>query len=286
MFYVDRPVIGFFLEKKYDRIGGRMPKKLVLFTLGMIMFFAANSLSQNADLEPAANFAVPFKLVDFPTAGTLPRASFDVELDAYSEGGILGYINIGLHNRFMLGISYGGERILGDGNVEWHERPDYLVKVRLVDESITFPAIAVGFESQGTGIYNDSLERYQFKAPGFYLVLSKGYRTLSWVSGVHAGINLNTIENSKDNDDDISFYAGFDITFNRNLSLVGEYQAALNDDGGNSLYGRGRGYLNMGAIWTFSDRMQLGAIFKDLLDNSRASESITRELRIIYTERF
>jgi hypothetical protein len=263
-----------------------MPKKLGLLTLGILMFFAVNSFSQNVDLEPSANVAVPFKLVDFPTAGTLPRASFDVEIDAYSGGGILSYINIGLHDRFMLGISYGGEGILGDGDVEWNERPDYLVKLRLVDENIAFPAIAVGFESQGTGIYNDSLERYQFKAPGFYMVVSKGYRTLSWVSGVHAGVNLNTIEDSKDGDNDISFFAGFDITFNRNLSLVGEYQAALNDDGGDSPYGRGRGYLNFGVTWTFSDRLQLGAIFKDLLINTRVAESITRELRITYTERF
>lgn len=263
-----------------------MPRKLVLLTLGIVMFFSANSFGQDIDLEPVPNVAVPIKLVDFPTAATLPRASFDVELDAYSAGGILSYINIGLHNKFMIGISYGGERILGDRKPEWHDRPDYLVKVRLIDESLTFPAIAVGFESQGTGIYNDSLERYQFKAPGFYVVVSKGYRTYNWVSGLHAGINLNTIEDNKDNDDDLSFFGGFDITFNNNLSLVGEYQAALNDDGDSSPYGRGRGYLNMGVMWTFSDQMQLGAILKDLLNNTRVSRSITRELRIVYTERF
>ncbi len=263
-----------------------MPKRRVTFLIGLFMFIASNIIAQDADLNPLPDVATPDKLVDFPTAGTLPRASFNVELDAFSRGGILSFINIGLHERFTLGISYGGTGILGDQDPDWNKRPEYKVKLRLIDESYAFPAIAIGFESQGTGFYDDDLDRYQFKAPGFYLVASKGYRAYNWVSGIHAGAHINTLEDNGDGDDDPSFFVGFDITFNNNLSIVGEYQAAFNDNSDSSPYGTGRGYLNMGVLWTFSDQLQLGAIFKDILDNSGVTESITRELRITYMERF
>jgi hypothetical protein len=267
-----------------------MPKQLIIFLIGLIMIFTSNSFSQDfADMTPLPKVPLPNRMVDFPTAGTLPRASFDVRIDAFSEGGILGSIDIGLHNRFMIGISYGGEGVLGESNVNWNERPEYLVKLMLIDENVGFPAIAVGFESQGTGFYDVDFNRYRFKAPGFYAVLSKGYRTYNWVSGLHLGVNVNPLEDDKDKDDDISFFGGFDITFNNNLTFVGEYQTAFNDNiKGLEDYnnGRGNGYLNFGIKWTFSEKLELSAIFKDLLNNIRGTNSITRELRITYLEKF
>ena len=249
------------------------------------MFTATNCFSQTDD-NSTEHYGVPFKLVDFPTAATLPRASFNVEIEAFSNGGMLGMINIGLHNRFTIGISYGGMAVLGDDKAEWFDRPEFLVKFMIIDENLSFPAIALGFESQGTGFFDKDLDRYRFKAPGFYLVASKGYRTYSWESGLHVGININTLEDDRDNDDDISFFGGFDITFNNSISITGEYQAALNDNKKDTTYGRGRGYLNFGFHWNFFDRLSLGAVMKDLLNNTRGTNSFTRELRIIYSENF
>lgn len=264
-----------------------MPKKLLFIIIGFTMLFASNSLSQTSNSGLGyPRIPLPSKLVDFPTAATLPRASFNMELDAFSNGGLLSLINIGLHKRFMIGISYGGEGVLGSGKTDWHKRPEYMVKLMLIDENLGFPAVALGFDSQGHGFYDDELDRYRFKATGFYIAVSKGYQTFSWVSGIHAGINMNPIEDDVDRDDDFSFYGGFDITFNNNLTILGEYQGALNDDISGGSYGRGRGYLNAGFKWTFSDRLELAAIFKDLLNNTRSVSSITRELRITYMERF
>jgi len=251
------------------------------------MLFAHELNAQDLVMEDAAEEApTPIRIVDFPTAGTLTRGTFTVQLDAFGNGGIINYINIGLHNRFMLGISYGGEGILGHEETDWFERPNYLIKLRILDERLRFPSIAVGFESQGNGPYDEDLERFRFKAPGFYVVVSKAYRALNWLAGVHGGVYYNPLEDDIDRDDDISFFGGFDIVLNNSVSLVTEYQAALNDDRSGNPYGRGRGYLNAGIIWKFSEELELGAVFKDLLNNSRSTESITRELRITYTESF
>jgi len=263
-----------------------MPRQIIIFLIGLIMLTSGSTFGQKWKNEKQEGPEVPRKMVDFPTAAVLPRASFDVELTAFSQGGIVSMINIGLHNRFMLGISFGGIGILGNDKADWNERPEYLVKVHLIDETQAFPAVAVGFESQGTGEWNSDLERYRFKAPGFYGVISKGYRTYGWMSGIHAGINVNPLEDAQDGDDDISFFGGFDITFNNNLTIMGEYQAALNDNRKDSPYGKGNGYLNFSFRWTFSDNLELGFNIKDVLSNSRNTQSVTRELRITYLEHF
>ncbi len=264
-----------------------MPKTIFALIIGLTMFLTENLNAQDLilDDEPQ-NAPLPIQIVDFPTAATLSRGTFTVELDAFGNGGIISYIDIGLHDRFMLGISYGGEGILGHEDADWYERPNYLVKLRILDEKLRFPSIAVGFHSQGTGPYDEDLERFRFKAPGFFVVFSKGYRALNWLAGVHGGVHYNPLEDDIDKDDDVSFYGGFDIVLNNSVSMVTEYQVALNDDRSGNPYGRGRGYLNAGLIWKFSERLELGAIFKDLLNNSRATESITRELRITYSESF
>ena len=81
-----------------------MPKRRITLLIGLFMLFANNIIAQDVDLNPLPDVATPDKLVDFPTAGTLPRASFNVELDAFSRGGILSFINIGMHERFKIGI--------------------------------------------------------------------------------------------------------------------------------------------------------------------------------------
>ena len=276
-----------FISKQIDRSGGRMPKSILIIAIGIIVISAGSLLSQDIiPREPVPLDRAPHRLVDFPTAGNLKRASFEIELDAFSAGGLLGAINIGLHNRFMIGVSYGGVKILGSDEPDWNERPQYLVKLLLIDENLGFPAVSLGYESQGTGAYDAGLDRYHFKAPGFYLVVSKAYRFMDWLSGIHGGINYNPMEGDKDNDKDISFYGGFDISFNRNLTFLGEYQSAFNDNRSGIPYGRGRGYLNFAFKWNFSERLELTAKFKDILKNSRGADSITRELRLTYVERF
>jgi hypothetical protein len=63
-----------------------------------------------------------------------------------------------------------------------------------------------------------------------------------------------------------------------------EYDMALNDDKSSQLYGKGRGYLNMGLKWFFSENLEIEAIFKNLLNNRRGVNSFGRGLRLTYVE--
>ncbi|MGB5105290.1 MAG: hypothetical protein WBP29_08495 [Candidatus Zixiibacteriota bacterium] len=227
----------------------------------------------------------PRQLVDCPTAATLPRASFDFQVRSSSNGSLVGQTTIGLHRRFMVGMSYGGEKVLGDEKADWYNEMQFLVKYQLITETVYMPAIALGYEGQGYGRYFNDLERYMFKSKGFYGVVSKGYRTYKWSSGLHAGVNY-SLEDNGDNDDDVSIFLGGDLQLQNDLLLVAEYDLALADNRDSEHSGKGWGYLNIGIRWIFSERLEIGFDMENLLGNRNDTKNPTRGLRITYLEFF
>ncbi|MBU0982243.1 MAG: YjbH domain-containing protein, partial [candidate division Zixibacteria bacterium] len=206
----------------------------ILSSMLMLILLAGSSLSaQELDVERGHTLydVPPRQLIDLPTAGTLPRGYYNIGLRLYPNGGALGYTDIGLSNRFQLGISYGGADIISDQEPDWNPRIGFNLKFRVVDELEVFPAITVGFTDQGYGAYirTDSWDRYQFKSRGFYAVASRSFYFYKWTSGWHGGVNYSR-EYDGDDDKDINFFGGFDATFNYNLALLLEYDAALNDN--------------------------------------------------------
>lgn len=229
----------------------------------------------------------PRWLVDIPTAGTLPRAYYNITLRFFAEGGAIARTDIGLSDRFMLGISYGGEKIVSGADVDWFPRIGFSLRFRVIDELEYFPAISIGFSDQGYGSWFEPEERYTYKARGFYAVASRSFYFYHWTSGWHAGISYNVREEG-DGDDDPTIFGGFDATFNYNLALLLEYDAALNDDRNLAapVSGRGRGYLNLSVKWLFADNLELEFILKDMLVNRRESATFSRELRMTYIANF
>jgi hypothetical protein len=275
-----------------------MKKRFIIFAA----FFLACLLNVNAwaqeeepeKTRPATGFYAypPRWLVDMPTAGTLPRASFDVAIRLYPNGGALGMIDIGLSNRLQLGISYGGQGVISNRSADWNPDINFNFKMRVVDEMQYFPAITGGFCSQGYGAWSDSMNRYTYKSRGFYAVASRSFYFYNWTAGWHFGVNY-SLEGDIDKDESINAFGGFDATFQYNLAFVVEYDGALNDNkstipGGanNDFGGKGRGYLNTSLRWLFTDNLELELMLKDLLINRRESSTFTREIRITYIENF
>jgi len=224
----------------------------------------------------------PRNLIDAPTAWSLPRGAFDFVTRVYPEGGVLGLVSIGLSNHLMIGISYGADRIISEQEARKNPRLEFNVKLKLVDEQYYFPAIAVGLVTQGYGSWDSEMKRYAYKSKGFYAVATRSLYFYKWTVGGHAGINYSL--ETDDNDDDPDFYFGIDTRFSRNFALVMEYDLALNDNKSAQRYGRGRGYLNMGLKWVYSENLELEAVFKNLLNNRRGISSFSRGLRITYME--
>lgn len=266
-------------------------KKIYVFIILFTLLISKPIYSQQ-EVTTSLYDIPPRWLVDMPTAGTLPRGYFDIGARFYPNGGAIGKTDIGLSNRLTLGISYGAENIISNQDPNWNPRIEFNIKFRIIDELEYFPAVTVGFNSQGSGAYNDQFKRYTFKSRGFYGVVSRSFYFYQWTSGWHAGVNY-SLENDVDDEKEIDFFGGIDATFNYNLALLLEYDVGINDDRANLpngqpnyFGGKGRGYLNMSVKWLFAENLEIEALLKDLFTNRRESQSITRELRLTYIDKF
>jgi len=243
------------------------------------MIMSSSAIAQTEDFEPTM-------LIDTPTAGTLPRGSFNLDFRIFHNGGLLTGLSVGVFDRFMFGISYGGENIIGEGEVNWNPRAEVNARYRLYEESYSLPAISIGFNSQGYGAYMDkdsiSTGRYTIKSKGFYVVGSKNYSFLGLL-GFHGGINLSLEDNDGDNDPNL--FVGFDKSISSEISFVGEYDFAINDNEDNSLVAK-KGYLNSALKWNIGSNLNLEINVKNLLNNRKNVPDSNREIKIIYREFF
>ena len=254
----------------------------------------------------------PLNLISIPTGGTMPRGSYTFEILLQNNGGLLPEIAVGLTEHFTIGISYGLKNLIGDLKPAVNRsKPEVNLKYRLYEETLTWPALVIGLDTQGRGVYQDSVyagsnnggieklvNRYDQKAWGLFLVMSKNYNLFGNL-GLHLGVNKNAWE-IKDNDKDMNLFFGFDKEINRSFSLLVEYDAAWNDNSfNNSLeivnpnennvsditFGKGRGYLNAAFRWTIANNLLLEIDFNNISRNTSA-EYTNREIKIMYSEKF
>jgi hypothetical protein len=159
-----------------------------------------------------------------------------------------------------------------------NDAPGMQLKVRVLDETRTVPAVGLGFDSQGRGEYDPSQDRYAFKSPGVYTVVSKNLDFLGYLT-LHAGANY-SLERG-DDDDDVNAYLGAEKTIGGVLSLTAEYDFAFNDNDHNAR-GKGRGYLNAALRWSIGSGLTISAVLQDLLQNGGNNVFALRSLRLEY----
>jgi hypothetical protein len=196
-------------------LGGIM-KYFVLILLSIL--FCSGAIAQMEQYEvgphevykpiPPKHYNVRW-LIDTPTAYMLPRGSFDLDFNTFPGGGVQSAINIGLANRFMIGLAYGGANILGETTPEWNPKMEFNLRYMLLEQYSTIPQISIGFSSVGYGLFQeeDSLigyneDRYLVKSPGFYMSISKEYPLYTSYLSLHGGINY-SLENDIDSDPNI-----------------------------------------------------------------------------------
>ena len=221
-------------------------------------------------------------IIDCPTAGLLSRGSFMTGLNTYDNGGILGLLEVGVTDRMMFGISYGGTNIIGSGSVDWNPLVGVNIRYRLIQEYLTFPAVSIGYDNQGRGAYIDSLDRYSEKSKGLFLAVSKSFRFIGFFA-LHGGLNYSF--EREDGDKDLNGYLGMEKSINEELGMFVEYDLAMNDNTGRSV-GDGKGYLNAGLKWSMQNKFYLEFIWKNILENNKANHQSGRVIRMSYIEYF
>jgi len=237
----------------------------------------------------AQTYPPPTTLVTVPSAGTLVRGSYAMQMRVQKGGGLTSSLSVGITDRFQFGLSFGSANLIGDDSLVWYPRPEANIKYRIIDETESMPGISFGLDTQGQGQYNDadSLMRYDVKAMGLYAAASKNWVTPLGNLGVHMGTNYNFAE-VNDGDKDVNYFFGFDIEFNPELSVIMEYNAALNENDMTAKtmsISRG-GYLNAAIRWTFVEHLHIEMDFNNLLFDEEKVDYFQRELKITYIEYF
>jgi len=263
-------------------------------TLALLLLAAAAAQAQDLRTLPVN------RLIDNPTAGILARGDYDFEMTLYADGGVLVGFDVGLLPRLNMGASFGGTRIVSDQTPDWNGRPELSLKYRLFDETVTWPALVLGYSGQGHGRWLEDApvdpaqptgavtDRYEVKAKGFYAVAGKNFTVGGFgLLGLHLGANVNPVEN--DDDQGLNLWLGVDKQINDELMAVAEYDLGLDDV--RTGISKDVGFLNLGVRWTFAERLSLEVDFKDMLKNrrdltGRPVDSVSREIKITYIESF
>jgi hypothetical protein len=232
---------------------------------------AQGSAGSSGSLEPRS-------VVDFPTAGMIPRGNIAFDVEFYGAGGVDFGCGLGIFDRLSAGISYGGSGLIGSGTPVMNATPGFNVKLRLLEESVYVPALALGFDSQGHDGYLENLDRYAVKSPGLYAVVSKNYAFLGYLS-VHGGANY-SLERA-DGNRNVNLFGGVEKTIGPFLSYMIEYNLGLNDPGANST-GPGNGYLGMALRCSLGGGLTAGVSFKDLTHNAGIGTLSSRTVRLEY----
>ena len=218
-------------------------------------------------------------LIDTPTAGILQQGEAEITAKIYKNNGLLIGTRVGLFPRFMFGVNYGAEEIVGNADPQWHDRVEFNAKVRLLDESNQLPAIAIGYDSQGHGNYDN--RRYDIKSKGVYLTASKNFFLFGNL-GIHGGINYSL--ETDDNDDEPNLFLGFDKTIGDMIVLLAEYDTGWNDNETNLV--KGRGFFNASIDLHFTESLILKVSFYDLMLNNVNTQGCDRSITLIYNMTF
>ncbi|GIK60689.1 MAG: hypothetical protein HND39_12500 [Ignavibacteriota bacterium] len=217
-------------------------------------------------------------LIDMPTAGVLERGVVGVTTEILPYGVLIASIEAGVFENVSIGISYGGDNLIGSGKVDWYNWPGVSIRGRIINEATFFPAITIGFDSQGKGIYEEDTDRFAIKSPGFFGAVSKNFDFLGYMS-FHGVVNYSLEGN--DGDNFIDLRAGLEKTLGSSFSLLVEYDFAFNDN--NTDFGSGKGYLNAGLRWSIGTGFTAGFDLRDLLSNKPDSKNAAdRSFKIEY----
>ena len=210
--------------------------------------------------------------IDQPVPISLSHAEYYISGRLWGSGGIMMRLGLGLWDRLTLGMSYGGDSVLGAGTPKFFDRyrPDFQARIAILWEQGYAPNLVLGFESQG---YDDCVgQKYQVREKGGYLCAGKTIDVIR----THCQLGVN-------------YWGGFDAWLAMNALLPGkvelmlEYDPAFNDP--NEERRHHTGFLNFGVGWTIADKVRMVLGLRDIL-GYKSETRLNRILEISYNERF
>ncbi len=246
-----------------------MKNFLIIFTA----FFCIPAIHANAQGSAGAEASVESRyIVDMPTAGVLHKGAFSINSMMYNSGGLLIDISTSPFTNFNFGISFSGSNIIGSGDLVWQKFPGIHLRLRLIDETTTFPAILLGLNTQGRGIFDTENERFQTLSPGAFVSASKNF---SWLLGniaLHGGMNYSFEPVPSERAPNL--YFGIEQSIGDPASISIEYNA--NIDERSDEFMSDKGLLNAAVRVSIGQGFTMELQVRDLLSNQKDMQGFTR----------
>ncbi len=244
-------------------------------------------LAASALLVPVITCARGFEdvsLINSPTAGVIPHGSYIFEGAIGPDSGLLFGVKVGFYDRFVAGASFGIQEFIGRGEIKVNDRPGFQAKFRILDETAPGPALAIGIDTQGEEAYDEVAERFERKSKGLFAVVSKNYIFYRNVA-FHGGLNY-SLENR--DEDGMDLFAGLSLEMFTGMTLLLDYNAAMDDDdtGLDSCRTKGKGYLDTGIRFDYRENLRIRVLFMDLTGNYNRQEGVVRSIEILFVDNF
>ncbi len=230
----------------------------LMIVMAVSPFFADTSVQNTPNID----------IVDTPTSNTLLRGMYNFHMRFYEAGGVLTRAWVGFANTFMIGATFNLDNVIGLGTISGRE-PKILAKLRLMDDSAAFPALALGYEPQSFGTFTPP-DSYSVRPIGAYAVVTKQMGILNINGGICNHNKWTNFELNKD----LGIFAGGILMLNPDFAVLAEYND-ITSDTTNS--------INIGFRYAFAAELRIEIDVKGL---TGAPDKYSRNLRIDYTNYF
>lgn len=259
-----------------------MKRKLSLVLISLFLVIFTNSfIYSQGSAGDKAKYESRY-IIDMPTAGVLPKGSYHIICNFMNNGGILSEIAISPFKDFLVGLSYSGSGIIGSESPVFQGIPGFQLKYRIIDESINFPALALGINTQGKGAFSPKDKRFEVISPGAYLSISKNFLNGIGEFALHGGINY-SFEPPADTRSG-NFYLGAEQSIGYRAAICAEYNADFYDK--NKKFSNSEGILNMSVKYSVASGLTLELQFRDILESRTKTKHATRFVGFDFVSNF
>jgi hypothetical protein len=258
-----------------------MLKQSMKISIGLILSFLLfcniSFAKGNAGAEATYESRV---IIDMPSAGVLPKNTFAINSVIGDGGGMSLELSAAIFQDFLMGLSFSGGEIVGSGEPDFQKYPGIHLRYRVFNETTYVPAFTIGVQTQGRGLYKDtlSLKRFQTLSPGIFLASSKAFTWWGGLILLHGGVNFSFEPDSDDRSPNL--YFGLEQTLGKRTALLFEYNANIDDN--DKSFAKKKGLVSVALRWAASENLTLELQVRDLFDSQKQYREMTRFIGLDY----
>lgn len=198
------------------------------------------------------------RIVREPTAGMVAPGTYSISLSTFPSDGLRFSFSLGIVDRLMAGLGFGGWNITGLHEPTWFDHVYIKAGFRVLDESTPFPGIVIGFDNEPEMVRTGS--SYRRSARDLYLAASKNFMTIGGDLAFHFGISMDVQDPQH-----AGLWVGADKSLPGGFGIATEWDLAT-DQADSVRFDNGGGFFNAELFWESFGQVRISLQFIDILE--------------------